>query len=71
VRQKVYLIVRIFIFNKSYNHPSGYYTNEYYINGYRFHNFTSFLTRDWRFGIEEEYRMFSSLSSEDIFLGKK
>ena len=71
VRQKVYLTVRIPIFNKSYNHPNGYYTNEYYINGYRFHNFTSFLTRDWRFGIEEEYRMFSSLSSEDIFLGKK
>jgi hypothetical protein len=44
--KKIHLVVRIPIFNKSYNHPSGCYTNEYYINGYGFHVFSDFLARD-------------------------
>ena len=65
------LIVRTSVFDVSYNYPGSCNRNKYYINGHRFHNFTLFLTRDWHFGIEEQYRMFSSKSSEDIFLGKR
>ena len=36
------LIVRISIFNQSYNNPGSYNRNKYYINGYGFHNFTIF-----------------------------
>ena len=44
--QEGLLIVRIFIFDNSYNYPGSCHRNKYYINGHGFHNFTSFLFRD-------------------------
>jgi hypothetical protein len=41
--QEGLLIVRISIFDNSYNYPGSYHRNKYYINGHVFHNFASFL----------------------------
>ena len=47
--QEGLLIVRIFIFDNSYNYPGSCHRNKYYINGHGFHNFASFLVIGFAF----------------------
>ena len=56
--KKVQLLFRTSIFQETYNHPGNCHNNKDYINGYRFHNFTSFLARDSRSGFEEKEKSF-------------
>jgi hypothetical protein len=47
--QKGQLLVRIFIFDISYNQPGSYQDKKDSINGHGFHNFASFLVIGFAF----------------------